>query len=112
VTAVLQCSEQGHYEKTHDCDLHQFYNDRRYRSGSAVYEHPARFSPDRAGAATCRTEFEFLLVQKKFMAAPSKAQLVNPVASRQYGSGAQVVMADPQDPQERPYAVRLFSIAF
>jgi hypothetical protein len=67
---------------------------------------------DGTGAAACRTEFEFLLVQKKFMAAPSKVQLMNPVASRQYGSGAQVVMADPQDPQQRPYAVRLFSIAF
>jgi hypothetical protein len=48
----------------------------------------------------------------KFMAAPNKLQLVNPLAPRQYGSGAQVVVADPQDPQERPYAVRLFSIAF
>ena len=42
----------------------------------------------------------------KFMAAP------NPLAPRQYGSGAQVVVADPEDSQERPYAVRLFSIAF
>jgi hypothetical protein len=49
---------------------------------------------------------------RKFMAAPNKLQLVNPLAPRQYGSGAQVVVADPQDPQERPYAVRLFSIAF
>ena len=49
---------------------------------------------------------------RKFMVAPNKLQLVNPLASRQYGSGAQVVVADPEDPQERPYAVRLFSIAF
>jgi len=49
---------------------------------------------------------------RKFMAAPNKLQLVNPLAPRQYGSGAQVVIADPEDPQERPYAVRLFSIAF
>jgi hypothetical protein len=49
---------------------------------------------------------------RKFMAAPNKLQLVNPLAPRQYGSGAQVVVADPEDPQERPYAVRLFSIAF
>ena len=49
---------------------------------------------------------------RKFMAARNKLQLVNPLAPRQYGSGAQVVVADPQDPQERPYAVRLFSIAF
>ena len=49
---------------------------------------------------------------KKFMAAPNKLQLISPFAPRQYGSGAQVVVADPEDPQERPYAVRLFSIAF
>jgi hypothetical protein len=49
---------------------------------------------------------------RKFMAAPDKLQLVNPLAPRQYGSAAQVVVADPEDPQERPYAVRLFSIAF
>ena len=49
---------------------------------------------------------------RKFVAAANRWQLVNPLAPRQYGSGAQVVVADPQDPQERPYAVRLFSIAF
>jgi hypothetical protein len=48
----------------------------------------------------------------KFIAAQNKWQLVNPLAPQQYGSGAQVVVADPQDPLERPYAVRLFSIAF
>jgi hypothetical protein len=69
-------------------------DDCRCRSGSGVYEHPARCSPDGTGAAACRTEFEFLLVQKKFMAAPSKLQLVIPLASRQYGSGPQVVVAD------------------
>ncbi len=49
---------------------------------------------------------------KKFRAAPNKFQLVNPFAPRQYGSGEQVVVADPQDPKQRPYAVRLFSIEF
>jgi hypothetical protein len=49
---------------------------------------------------------------KKFVAAQNKLQLVNPFAPRQYGSGEQVVVADPQDPQERPHALRLFSIAF
>jgi hypothetical protein len=48
----------------------------------------------------------------KFMTARNKWQLLNPWAPRQYGSGAQVVVADPQDPQEKPYAVRLFSLAF
>jgi hypothetical protein len=46
------------------------------------------------------------------MAAHNKLQLVNPLAPREYGSGAQVVVTDPEDPQEKPYAVRLFSIAF
>ena len=65
-----------------------------------------------SGAAASRTEFEFLLVQKKFMAAPNKWQLVNPLAPRQYGSGAQVLVADPQDLQERPYAyIDIVSIA-
>jgi hypothetical protein len=49
---------------------------------------------------------------KKFRAAPNKFQLVNPFAPRQYGSGEQVVVANPQDPKERPYAFRLFSIEF
>jgi hypothetical protein len=49
---------------------------------------------------------------KKFMAAQNKLQLINPFAPRQYGSGEQVVVADPLDPQERPHALRLFSIAF
>jgi hypothetical protein len=49
---------------------------------------------------------------KKFVAAANKFQLLNPLAPRQYGSGEQVVVANPQDPKQRPYAVRLFSIAF
>jgi hypothetical protein len=49
---------------------------------------------------------------KKFVAAPNKLQLINPFAPRQYGSGEQVVVADPADPKERPHALRLFSIAF
>jgi hypothetical protein len=48
----------------------------------------------------------------KLIAAQNKLQLVNPLAPQQYGSGAQVVVANPQDPLQRPYAVRLFSIAF
>jgi hypothetical protein len=49
---------------------------------------------------------------KKFQVAPNKLQLLNPNAPRQYGSGEQVVVADPQDPKERPKYLRLFSIAF
>jgi hypothetical protein len=49
---------------------------------------------------------------KKFQVAPNKLQLLNPAAPRQYGSGEQVVVADTQDPKERPKFVRLFSIAF
>ena len=49
---------------------------------------------------------------KKFMAAPHKLQLLNPGAPQQYGSGEQVVVADPQDPKQRPHAFRLFSITF
>ena len=49
---------------------------------------------------------------KKFMAAPNKLQLLNPGAPARYGSGEQVVVANPRDPKERPYAIRLFSIEF
>jgi hypothetical protein len=49
---------------------------------------------------------------KKFQAAPNKLQLINPAAPRQYGSGEQVVVADNQDPKERPKFLRLFSIVF
>src|SRR6516162_2649246 len=49
---------------------------------------------------------------KKFQAAPNKLQLLNPAAPRQYGSGEQVVVADLNDPKERPRFLRLLSIAF
>jgi hypothetical protein len=49
---------------------------------------------------------------KKFQAAPNKLQLINPAAPRQYGSGEQVVIADTQDPMERPKFLRLLSITF
>jgi acyl-CoA thioesterase len=49
---------------------------------------------------------------KKFQAAKNKFQLLNPAAPREYGSGEQVVVADNQDPRERPKFLRLFSIAF
>ena len=49
---------------------------------------------------------------KKFVAAPNKLQLLNPGAPQRYGSGEQVVVANPRDPKERPYAFRLFSIEF
>jgi hypothetical protein len=49
---------------------------------------------------------------RKFVAAQNKLQLISPFAPRQYGSGEQVVVADPQDPKERPHGLRLFSIAF
>jgi hypothetical protein len=49
---------------------------------------------------------------KKFRAARNKAQLLNPAAPREYGSGEQVVSADPVDPKERPKYLKLFSFAF
>jgi hypothetical protein len=51
-------------------------------------------------------------VSEKVSGGSKQMQLVNPLAPRRYGSGVQVLVADPQDPQERFYAVRLFSIAF
>ena len=49
---------------------------------------------------------------KKFQVAHNKLQHLNPNAPRQYGSGEQVVVADTQDPKEKPKFLRLFSIAF
>ncbi len=49
---------------------------------------------------------------KKFRTAPNKLQLLNPAAPRQYGSGEQVVVADINDPKERPRFLRLLSITF
>ena len=49
---------------------------------------------------------------KKFRAARNPLQLINPFAPREYGSGEQVVSADPRDPKERPRYLKLFSFAF
>jgi hypothetical protein len=49
---------------------------------------------------------------KKFQAARNKFQLLSPAAPRQYGSGEQVVSADPFDPKEKPKYLKLFSLAF
>ncbi|HEY0790656.1 MAG TPA: hypothetical protein VGD78_06285 [Chthoniobacterales bacterium] len=51
-------------------------------------------------------------IYRKFRNARNKAQLLNPLAPREYGSGEQVVMADQRDPRERPRFWRLFSVAF
>ena len=48
----------------------------------------------------------------KFIAAPHKLQLINPFAPPRYGSGAQVVSADPNDPRQRGRFWRLLSIPF
>jgi hypothetical protein len=49
---------------------------------------------------------------KKFQTSRNKFQLLNPAAPKQYGSGEQVVSADPLDPKERPKYLKLFSFAF
>ena|ERR1700738_933007 len=49
---------------------------------------------------------------KKFQAARNKAQLLNPAAPRQYGSGEQVVATDPRDPKEKPRFLKLLSFTF
>jgi hypothetical protein len=49
---------------------------------------------------------------KKFQAARNKAQLLNPAAPRQYGSGEQVVATDPRDPKEKQRFLKLLSFTF
>ena len=51
-------------------------------------------------------------IVRKFIYAPNKLQLINPLAPQRYGSGEQVVSADPNDPRERGRFWRLLSIAF
>ena len=51
-------------------------------------------------------------IVRKFLAAPNKLQLVNPLAPRQYGSGEQVVAADRRTRDERGRFWRLLSITF
>jgi len=51
-------------------------------------------------------------IVRKFYRAPNKLQLINPLAPQRYGSGAQVVSADPNDPRERGRFWRLLSIPF
>jgi hypothetical protein len=51
-------------------------------------------------------------ILKRFWYTPNRLQLVNPFAPKQYGSGAQVLAADVQDPRERPKFWKVLSIAF
>ena len=51
-------------------------------------------------------------VYKKFRAARNPLQLINPLAPREYGSGEQVVSADPFDPKQRPKYLKTLSFAF
>jgi|GEM_PF-1346516 len=51
-------------------------------------------------------------IARKFIAAPNKLQLLNPLAPRRYGSGEQVVAADRRDRQERGRFWRLISFPF
>ena len=51
-------------------------------------------------------------IVQKFLAAPNKLQLINPLAPRQYGSGEQVVAADRRTRDERGRFWRVLSITF
>jgi hypothetical protein len=51
-------------------------------------------------------------IVRKFLAAPNKLQLLNPLAPRRYGSGEQVVAADRRDRQERGRFWKVLSITF
>ena len=51
-------------------------------------------------------------IVRKFVAAPNKLQLINPLAPRRYGSGEQVVAADRRTRDERGRFWRVLSITF
>lgn len=48
----------------------------------------------------------------KVFTAPRKYQLLNPGAPESYGSGQQVILANPMDTRERPNVWKLFSLTF
>ena len=48
----------------------------------------------------------------KVFTAPRKYQLLNPGAPETYGSGQQVILANPMDPREKPNVWKLFSFTF
>jgi hypothetical protein len=48
----------------------------------------------------------------KVFTAPRKYQLLNPGAPESYGSGQQVILANPMDPREKPNVWKLFSFTF
>jgi hypothetical protein len=48
----------------------------------------------------------------KVFTAPRKYQLLNPWAPESYGSGQQVILANPMDPREKPNVWKLFSFTF
>ena len=51
-------------------------------------------------------------ILNKVFTAPKKYQLLNPGAPASYGSGQQVILANPMDPRERPNVWKLFSFTF
>jgi hypothetical protein len=51
-------------------------------------------------------------ILNKVFTAPKKYQLLNPGAPESYGSGQQVILANPMDPKERPNVWKLFSFTF
>jgi hypothetical protein len=51
-------------------------------------------------------------ILNKVFTAPRKYQLLNPGAPESYGSGQQVILANPMDPKERPNVWKLFSFTF
>jgi hypothetical protein len=51
-------------------------------------------------------------ILNKVFTAPRKYQLLNPGAPESYGSGQQVILANPMDPREKPNVWKLFSFTF
>jgi hypothetical protein len=72
---------------------------------------PRRVAPQPAPRAPVEQNSNSDIVTK-FRRARNKFHLVNPLAPPEYGSGQQVLVADIQDPKERPKFWRLFSINF
>ncbi|HXM02910.1 MAG TPA: hypothetical protein VN939_09930 [Chthoniobacterales bacterium] len=48
----------------------------------------------------------------KLFTTQKKYQLLNPGAASSYGSGQEVILANPMDPKERPNVWKLFSLTF
>jgi hypothetical protein len=73
---------------------------------------PRRVAPEPVPPRPAIEEGSNSSILHKVFTAPRKYQLLNPGAPASYGSGHEVILANPMDPRERPNVWKLFSLTF